>query len=110
MRARRFLPRSRSNMAWLYLLERSDGIVKLGCTGKPHARYRQHQNFAKAQGTTVTRFHLLAAHPKREALVCERRALDALAVAATRVEKTEEFRGLPFVAALAVVRLTLQGT
>lgn len=103
-RLARLLPRSAANRAWLYLLERQDGVVKVGMTAYPHGRLQHHRK----HGAPLVRFHLLRAFPQLHARAAEILAVHALARAGQRIERTEEFHGLTFAAALAVVRTAIQ--
>lgn len=107
-RLARLLPRGAADRAWLYLLERQDGVVKVGMTAYPHLRLQNHRTEARKHSTPLVRFHLLCAFPQLHVRAAEIRAVNALARAGQRIERTEEFRGLTFAAALAVVRTAIQ--
>lgn len=106
-RIARLLPRGTADRAWLYLLERQDGVVKVGMTAYPHLRLQNHRTEARKHCTPLVRFHLLRAFHRLHVRAVEMRAVNALAQVGQRIERTEEFRGLTFAAALAVVRASI---
>lgn len=108
MRTPCLFPRGEFGLGWLYLLQRSDGIVKLGYTRRPRARFQQHRTLAKSQGRSIVRFHLFGVQEGRAAILAERKALQALTTLGERIETTETFRGIEFTAALRVVRQAQQ--
>lgn len=89
--------------AWLYLLERGDGVVKIGFTRNPKSRYLQHRSAAKRQAGLV-RFHLFGAVERREVIAAEKLAIAALASVCAERVGVEEFRGITFPTAMSIVR------
>jgi hypothetical protein len=102
-RSKRLLPKGTTDKRWLYLLERGNGVIKVGFTGGPHYRYLQHRGDAKKRGGLV-RFHLFGSTHWRDIHAAEKRAVAALAGSCSERVSLEEFLGITFSDALRIVR------
>jgi hypothetical protein len=83
---------------YIYAIEFSMGVVKVGCTNNPWARVWQHGQAVAHFGGTITRAWFSAAH--RDWRGNERTLLETAAETGDRVNGSEYFRGGDFGAVL----------
>ncbi len=90
--------------AWLYAIGFADGRAKIGITGGPRRRMRQHW---VSSGQTITWTHLFQAFPEKQSRTIERIAVRMAAGLSQRIRETEIFIGLSKADALRSVRYAI---
>lgn len=91
---------------WVYVIERADGVIKIGTTVMPAERQKTHARELRKIGTSILRCHYIQADDVehgRRVECCALHALDRMGGKRPNAH-AETFTGVTFEQAIAAVR------